>query len=594
MRRFETFFAGGKKKGLQRRPAWMMWGIVAGLVLVVAILFIRLNLALISPGPSPNSGSGAVLAEPPATETQESPETPPPEATLPAIDNLQEVHKAIIQIESQGEFAESPSGSSTQPAGTGLGFIIDSSGMAVTDLRSVVGATAIKVWVGGDRNQSYNARLLGFSECMDLAVIQLDGGPFYPLALNDATLGSGATSFIAGFTGDEQRFSLTKADLTNPNASAAIRWAAPPSLIEFNAYSAPDVTGSPVVDSNGRVVAMQVASQQDKQKVYALPEAEITAFLQNMQPDNLSVSVGINGIEVPAVNPAPPGIWVSSVQPNSAAMQVGLKSGDIITKIGDQTLDQADGFNRYCQVLSNYQPGTPVAIEVYRDHEQQFLAGEFNRVMLTSVRALPTSTPSLEEELAGLKVNLNANNPGDIIYSTEFEKLDYWYSFSVPSGGMYDTLIRNKNLYIQDNEKNTSVYTLFQIDLPADVRLDATVRTVAGPNRNNINLICRATSEGWYEFSMNSGGYWFIWRYENGNYEKLNTGGSHAINMQKAQNEISAVCKGNQLSFYVNGTLMGTASDKKFTEGGQVGVGVSTFDISGAGVEFEGLAASVP
>jgi hypothetical protein len=275
-------------------------------------------------------------------------------------------------------------------------------------------------------------------------------------------------------------------------------------------------------------------------------------------------------------------------------MQVGLKSGDIITKIGDQTLDQVDSFNRYCQVLSNYQPGTPVAIEVYRDHEQQFLAGEFNRVMLTSVRALPTSTPSLEEELAGLKVNLNANNPGDIIYSTEFEKLDYWYSFSVPSGGMYDTLIRNKNLYIQDNEKNTSVYTLFQIDLPADVRLDATVRTVAGPNRNNINLICRATSEGWYEFSMNSGGYWFIWRYENGNYEKLNTGGSHAINMQKAQNEISAVCKGNQLSFYVNGTLMGTASDKKFTEGGQVGVGVSTFDISGAGVEFEGLAASVP
>ena len=126
------------------------------------------------------------------------------------------------------------------------------------------------------------------------------------------------------------------------------------------------------------------------------------------------------------------------------------------------------------------------------------------------------------------------------------------------------------------------------------MRIDADVETVGGPNRNNISLVCRATSEGWYEFSMNSGGYWYIWKYENGDYSNLAEGASYSINLQKAANSLSATCIGRELTFYVNGVTMGSATDNTFKDGGQVGVSVSTFDVAGAAVEFDLLVASVP
>jgi hypothetical protein len=139
------------------------------------------------------------------------------------------------------------------------------------------------------------------------------------------------------------------------------------------------------------------------------------------------------------------------------------------------------------------------------------------------------------------------------------------------------------------------VYALYDLDLvPPDVRIDAAVETVSGPNRNNISLVCRATDAGWYEFSMNSGGYWYIWKYENNEYTMLASGASTRINLQRAQNELIATCIDTELTFFVNGSEMGSVRDNRFKNGGQVGVSVSTFDIAGAGVEFDWFAATVP
>jgi hypothetical protein len=93
---------------------------------------------------------------------------------------------------------------------------------------------------------------------------------------------------------------------------------------------------------------------------------------------------------------------------------------------------------------------------------------------------------------------------------------------------------------------------------------------------------------------LNSGGYWFIWRYEAGDYKMLASGGSKIINLQKAENKLSALCQGDQLSLFINDSQVGTISDEQFIEWGEVGVSVSTFEIPGAGVEFYWFAASVP
>ena len=178
---------------------------------------------------------------------------------------------------------------------------------------------------------------------------------------------------------------------------------------------------------------------------------------------------------------------------------------------------------------------------------------------------------------------------------TEFNDLDNWSSTTLPRNIDHIAEIRAGKLYIEVPQAGTSVYTFFDDeDLgTADVRIDATVELVAGPNFNNISLVCRRTSAGFYDFSMDSGGFWSIWWSDGTDFFELAGGGSTAINLQKASNELVAVCEGNRLRFFINGVEVGSVTDASYPTGG-VGVGVSIFDIPGAGVEFDYLLVTVP
>src|SRR5690349_13678258 len=91
-----------------------------------------------------------------------------------AITDVQDVKGAVIQIVATGTFAE-PTGTFAayeefEGVGSGSGFIIDESGIAVTNNHVVTGAAKLEVFVGGSE-ESVSATVLGVSECSDLAVI---------------------------------------------------------------------------------------------------------------------------------------------------------------------------------------------------------------------------------------------------------------------------------------------------------------------------------------------------------------------------------------------------------------------------------------
>ena len=94
-----------------------------------------------------------------------------------AAASLQEVQNATVLIEAQGTFIDPELGMQVNAAGSGSGFIIDPSGLAVTNNHVVTGAALLRVWVAGEDNPR-NAKILGVSECSDLAVIDIEGGDF--------------------------------------------------------------------------------------------------------------------------------------------------------------------------------------------------------------------------------------------------------------------------------------------------------------------------------------------------------------------------------------------------------------------------------
>ncbi|MDW8328247.1 MAG: hypothetical protein RMK99_16925, partial [Anaerolineales bacterium] len=99
----------------------------------------------------------------PGTSPANTPESRPtitPASASGAVNSLEDVKSAVIQIEAQGTFVDPQVGTVYNAAGRGSGFIIDPSGLAVTNNHVVTGAALIKVWIGGER-EARNARILG-------------------------------------------------------------------------------------------------------------------------------------------------------------------------------------------------------------------------------------------------------------------------------------------------------------------------------------------------------------------------------------------------------------------------------------------------
>ncbi|HET6822367.1 MAG TPA: PDZ domain-containing protein, partial [Anaerolineales bacterium] len=68
--------------------------------------------------------------------------------------------------------------------------------------------------------------------------------------------------------------------------------------------------------------------------------------------------------------PAEWGVYVTRVAQNSPAHQAGLQEGDIITKIGEVTLDET---HSYVNTLFEFQPGDQVTLDVVRANESMQL-----------------------------------------------------------------------------------------------------------------------------------------------------------------------------------------------------------------------------
>lgn len=152
--------------------------------------------------------------------------------------------------------------------------------------------------------------------------------------------------------------------------------------------------------------------------------------------------------------------------------------------------------------------------------------------------------------------------------------------------GIFDFAIDGKFLTIY------SFYTPFEYD---NVKIDVKFEN-RGTNNNQVNIICRATEDGWYEFSISSGGLYKIYAIEPGKgYRKLQDGGSTKIKPGKEFNEYVVICNDRTLSLYVNGTETRVFEENEYVfEKGLVGIGLSSFDQLPVEIKVDSVTISEP
>jgi len=162
-------------------------------IFVILTALVLLSCSLLSD--SSESSSDVAADEPDAAaEADDSAAVSGP--TL--VTTLADVKSAVVQIEAQGTFVD-PEFGEYSGAGRGTGFIIDPSGLAVTNNHVVTGAALLKVWIGGDTGKSYNAQIIAVSECSDLALIDIEGGNFPYLDWYSDPIQVGLEIYAAGF-----------------------------------------------------------------------------------------------------------------------------------------------------------------------------------------------------------------------------------------------------------------------------------------------------------------------------------------------------------------------------------------------------------
>jgi serine protease Do len=352
----------------------LMFKPVALLIAILMIFSMACSLST-TPTEAPKPTEAATVAptkEPVKVEpTKEEPKGPV------GVTSLKDVKSATIQIQAEGTFIDPEVGLVVNGAGRGSGFIIDPSGIAVTNNHVVTGAALLKVWVGGDKNKEYSAKVLGASECSDLAVIKIEGAGFPFLEWHDGVPEVSLEVYAAGFPLGDPEYTLTQGIVSKANADGKTSWASIGSVLEQTARINPGNSGGPLVDKDGKVVGINYASNQSNQ-YFAIARSEADKILADLKAGTDVNSIGVNGQVVMTEDKSLSGVWVSSVKSGSPADKSGVKPGDIITQLEGLVLGTDGTMNDYCQILRSHKSSDTLSLTILRWASQEILEGQLN------------------------------------------------------------------------------------------------------------------------------------------------------------------------------------------------------------------------
>lgn len=300
-----------------------------------------------------------------------------PETTSEAESDLEGVQAATVRIEAEGTFVDPEVGLQVNAAGSGSGFIIDPSGIVVTNNHVVTGAALLRVYLDGE-DEPRNARVLGYSECSDLAVIELDGEDFPYLEWYGDEISAGLDVYTAGYPLGDPEFTLTRGIVSKARADGDTDWASVSSVIEHDATINPGNSGGPLVTAEAQVVGVNYAGAADTGQFYAISADEAIPLLDRLQSRENVNSIGVNGQAVNDDAEGVSGVWVAAVASGSAAGEAGVEPGDIITELEGLVLSTDGTMADFCEVLRSRTASDVLAIEVLRFASEEVLAGELN------------------------------------------------------------------------------------------------------------------------------------------------------------------------------------------------------------------------
>jgi len=304
-----------------------------------------------------------------------------------AVDVVKAVSPAVVTVINEQKVQTQDGSSSVQPVGSGTGFIIDTDGHIVTNWHVVDGGSKfIVIYSDGS---SHDATLVGSDSVSDLAVVQVkdDVPGTVSFGDSDALLPGQSVLAMGSPLGDFQNtvtegiVSATNRDFPGSTGSNAQY----NNLIQHDAAINPGNSGGPLLNMNGEVVGVNtlgISVDDQGQPVqglfFAIPSNSVQQVAKELI-DNGKVTYPYFGIQFQDNSPelaaqnnlsTDQGVVVTAVSGGTPAADAGFQEGDVITKVGDYTLDAQTTFS---EALFNYKPGDKIDVVVNRNGDEKTL-----------------------------------------------------------------------------------------------------------------------------------------------------------------------------------------------------------------------------
>ena len=294
--------------------------------------------------------------------------------------------------------------------GGGTGFVISKDGYVVTNRHVVKDADEIEVTIG---DETYEARLIGVDNSMDIAVIKLDGqsnmraveiGDSAKMRIGDIVLAMGYPLDLG--------FSVTSGIVSGLGRNMRLENLDIGEYIQTDADITFGNSGGPLFNTRGEVIAINtMIVTRGETFGFSIPSNMFRRSVDQLikfgevRRGALGVTLGSLTDEQKEFYGVPYGAIIGSVTPGMPAEEAGIRQYDIVRSVNGKKTEDS---NQLIQMVAGMLPGDKVTLEITRGTQNLTKSFELGDRAAFFEDSRPVQTryeePEVEENELGIAV----------------------------------------------------------------------------------------------------------------------------------------------------------------------------------------------
>lgn len=309
---------------------------------------------------------------------------------------------------------------------SGSGFIISEDGYIVTNHHVIEGASTVQVAMYD--GTLHDAAIIGSDASNDVAVLKIEATGLHPVSIgNSDEVAVGDQAVAIGNPLGTLNFSMTAGYVSALNRDVGTG-DVPITMLQTDVAINSGNSGGPLFDMNGNVIGITTAKYSGNTSSgttieglgFAIPINDAMSIVNDLinygyVTGQAYLGVGINELDTTTAKyyNLPAGVYVASVTEGSCAEAAGVRQGDIITALGDQTVES---YTDLASALRDHKAGETVTLTVYRSGQMVDLSVTLDEKQPELTEETTDSTTQNEEPTQEDSPTYGELNPFDYFF----------------------------------------------------------------------------------------------------------------------------------------------------------------------------------